>query len=80
MSSTGLDPHPDGEWVRFDGSIHAYCDCARAIEQRDELLAALKDIADPFVRLRADADELAKDATWLRDKARAAIAKTEAKR
>jgi hypothetical protein len=58
--------------------------------QRDELLAALKDIADPIVRLRADADAqgarlngyavvLANDANWLRDKARVAIAKAEGK-
>ncbi len=31
MSATGLDPHPDGEWVRY----------ADAKAQRDDLLACL---------------------------------------
>lgn len=54
-----------------------------------ELIAALQDIAEPMVKIQADAkaegctvngamaNELCRDANWLRDKARAAIHKAE---
>lgn len=82
MNSTGLSPHTEGEWVRYQDA-----------HQRDDLLAATKEVRDALAALmrviHGQPDEAAFVGEWQRElerigiapgfgvRADAAIAKTE---